>query len=327
MTEKATSKAAQKRLEAQYGARWSELFHLHYYDAIRFVVIDPMHSLLLGTARHIFRLWIELGVLTTQKLHEIQRRVDSVKVPVDVGRIPRKIASGFSGFTANQWKNWTTIYSLFCLKGLIDKKHYDVWFDFVQACIIMCSRVISTERLELADRYLQTFLTKFANLYGPLYCTPNMHLHLHLKDCVLDYGPVYSFWWRFNGMLGQYSNNNRNIEVQVMRHFQETQQLYMPVASAEFVNILTSKDAGFLSTNSTTDMMYIKHYCQISSEILLLEDLNNIEPLPPFQDIVLEESDRYILLSMYHKIYPNNFVTQVGSLARMCTKARSLVCK
>ncbi len=180
MTEKATTNAAQKRLEAQYGARWSELFHLKYYDAIRFVVIDPMHNLLLGTAKHIFRLWTELGVLSTNKLDEIQRRIDSLKVPHDVGRIPLKIASGFSGFTAYQWKNWTTIFSLFCLKGLIGDKHYDMWFDFVQACIIICSRVIATDRLEVADRYLQTFLSKVVSLYGPLNCTPNMHLHLHL---------------------------------------------------------------------------------------------------------------------------------------------------
>ncbi|XP_077050070.1 uncharacterized protein LOC143696996 [Siphateles boraxobius] len=56
MTEKATTKAAQKKLEAQYGARWSELFFLPYYDAIRFVVIDHMHNLLLVTARHVFKL-------------------------------------------------------------------------------------------------------------------------------------------------------------------------------------------------------------------------------------------------------------------------------
>lgn len=221
MTEKATTKAAQKRFEAQYGARWSEFFHLKYYDTIRFVVNDPMHNLLLGTARHIFRLWIELGVLHTQKLDEIQRRIYSLIVPQDVGRILQKIASGFSGFTAHRWKNWTTIYSLFCLKGLIE--------DFVQACILICSRVISRDRLEVADRYLQTFLSKFVALYWPLKCTPNMHRHLYLKDCSLDYGPFYSFWcfsfeW-FKGMLGQYQNNNRNIEVQIVRHFQQNQQL------------------------------------------------------------------------------------------------------
>lgn len=150
-----------------------------------------MHNLLLGTARHVFKLWIELGVLSDQKFEELQRRMDSLKVPQDVGRIPHKIAFGFSGFTADQWKNWTTIYSLFCLKGLIGDPDYDMWFDFVQACIIICSRVISFDRLEVADCYLQTFLSKFVELYGPLRCTPNMHLHF--KYCMLDYGPVYAF--------------------------------------------------------------------------------------------------------------------------------------
>ena len=62
MTDKAKTKTAQNKLLKRYGARWSELFHLPYYDAIRFVVIDPMHNLLLGTARHVFKLWIERSV-------------------------------------------------------------------------------------------------------------------------------------------------------------------------------------------------------------------------------------------------------------------------
>ncbi|XP_016126125.1 uncharacterized protein [Sinocyclocheilus grahami] len=143
LSKRAKTKAEQRRIEHDYGARWSELFRLSYYDPIRFVVIDPMHNLLLGTARHVFRLWTELGILTAKKLEELQTRVENIKVPHDVGRIPLRIPSGFTGFTADQWKNWTTIYSLFCLKGLINSRHYDMWFDFVQACIILCSRVIS----------------------------------------------------------------------------------------------------------------------------------------------------------------------------------------
>lgn len=73
-----------------------------------------MHNLLLRTARHIFRLWTELGVLSTQKLEEIQTRIDSLKVP-------QKIAS--------------------------------------DRC---------TDRLEVADGYLQTFVPKFVSLYGTL---------------------------------------------------------------------------------------------------------------------------------------------------------------
>lgn len=51
----------------------------------------------------------------------------------------------------------------------------------------------------------------------------NLHLHGHLKECIEDYGPVYSFWLfafeRLNGILGSYHTNNRNISVQIMHNF------------------------------------------------------------------------------------------------------------
>ena len=62
-------------------------------------VIDPMHNVLLGTAHHV---WRTLGLLDLKK---IQQRVDSYVTPSDVGRIPMKIQSGFSQFTADQWRN------------------------------------------------------------------------------------------------------------------------------------------------------------------------------------------------------------------------------
>ena len=60
-------------------------------------------------------------------------------------------------------------------------------------------------------------------LYGQDFVTPNMHVHDHLYDCVLYFGPVYSFWLfsfeRENGILGSYKTNKKNIEVQLMKRF------------------------------------------------------------------------------------------------------------
>ena len=43
----------------------------------------------------------------------MQERANKIKVPLDIGRIPNKIATGdgFSGFTANQWKTFILIYA------------------------------------------------------------------------------------------------------------------------------------------------------------------------------------------------------------------------
>ena len=43
--------------------------------------------------------------------------------------------------------------------------------------------------------------------YGPEKITPNLHLCLHICECIMDYGPVYLFWCfsyeRMNGLLGK----------------------------------------------------------------------------------------------------------------------------
>ncbi len=70
----------------------------------------------------------------------------------------------------------------------------------------------------------------------------------------------------------------------------------------EFINILASKKCDTLSLYGATDMMFLKQNSQLSSETLLLEDVASIEPLPQFQDVVLDESGREHILFMYNKI-------------------------
>ena len=65
---------------------------------------------------------------------------------------------------------------------------------------------------------------RIEQLYGRKAVTPNMHLHCHLKDCLLECGPVHAFWCfsfeRFNGILGGMQVNGRSIEIQLMRKLQ-----------------------------------------------------------------------------------------------------------
>ena len=52
-----------------------------------------------------------------------------------------------------------------------------------------------------------------------------MHMHTHLSECILDYGPSHVFWLfsfeRYNGILEDMPNNNRSIEIQLMKRFLE----------------------------------------------------------------------------------------------------------
>ena len=65
---------------------------------------------------------------------------------------------------------------------------------------------------------LLEFCESFEKLYGKENYNINLHLHGHLKECILDCGPVYSFWLfsfeRLNRVLGA---NCHDISLQLMR--------------------------------------------------------------------------------------------------------------
>lgn len=79
------------------------------------------------------------------------------------------------------------------------------------ACKFLSRPVITLVELQKADLMLLLFCQKFERLHGKSKVKPHMHLHGHLKECVLDYGPVYNFWCfsfeRFNGILNSFKNN------------------------------------------------------------------------------------------------------------------------
>lgn len=207
-----TTLANRQEIERKYGVRFTELLRLQYFDTVRFIVVDPMHNMLLGTAKRMVSMWKSSGLLSESEFDSIQMSVDKFITPADVGRIPHKISSQFSGFTADQWKNWTLIYSTVLLKPIMPVEHYQCWCLFVDACRLLCSRAISRDGLDRMDSLIIRFCKMFEQLYGALSCTPNLHLHCHLKQCFLDFGPAGSFWAfpfeRLNGMLGSVPTNH-----------------------------------------------------------------------------------------------------------------------
>lgn len=217
------TKAQQKEIERESGVRYSVLVELPYFNAPRMCIVDPMHNLLLGTAKHMLELWKNLEILTDKDFELLQTCVDSFVCPGDVGRLPYKILSGFSSFTAEQWKSWTCLFSLSALKGVLPWRYYQHWQLFVKACYLLCRREISEALLVKADELIIEFCQRFVSLYGKEHCTMNMHLHVHLSTCVRDFGPVYSFWLfsfeRMNGVMGAYHTNNHLISVQLMQRF------------------------------------------------------------------------------------------------------------
>ena len=191
-----------------------------------------MHNLFLGTAKHIMKnIWLDdMEPIIPKRFHVMmQEKVDKCESPSSMGRIPHKIASSFSSFTADQWKTWTMVFSMYALHGILEQEHLECWYLFVQACNILVSPMLNINDAMEGHKLLLQFCKQFQQLYGRDKVTPNMHMHMHILNCILDYGPVYAFWLfsfeRYNGILGSYRTNNRSIEVQLMRHFVQEMEI------------------------------------------------------------------------------------------------------
>ena len=83
------------------------MLRLPYFDPIRFLPVDSMHNLFIGIASLIVkRLWIGHDKITLKNLTEIQKHMNKIHPPLEIGRIPHTIdiGEGFSNLTANKWK-------------------------------------------------------------------------------------------------------------------------------------------------------------------------------------------------------------------------------
>ena len=224
------TKTEQSALESQFGCRFSSLLKLSYFDAPRMLVVDPMHNLFLGTAKHMLQYWLQNEIIPRSKHTHIQNYVDSIAVPSGVGRIPHKIASSFSGFTADQFKNWVILFSIPSLYGILPPDHFECWRHFALACRILCKQQLCQTDIIILDALLIQFCQRVQALYGHAFVTPNMHMHGHLKEVIEDYGPVFGFWLfsyeRYNGILGNQSHNNRDIEYQLLNRFVRDNLVY-----------------------------------------------------------------------------------------------------
>ena len=134
---------------------------LPYFDCVRFHIRDRMHNLVTGTAKHVMKnIWLD-GVnplIRKNDLINIQEKLDKLKAPSDVGTMPRKILNSYGGFTADQWKTFTTLFSIYALSDILPKPHLELWRQFVLACSFICSPVISETRALLTHYYLLNYI-------------------------------------------------------------------------------------------------------------------------------------------------------------------------
>ena len=115
------------------------------------------------------------------------------------------------------------------------------------------------------------------------------HLHGHLKNVILEYGPLHGFWCfsfeRYNGIMGKHPTNNRSIESQLMKKFLRhniTSCIQYPdTFTDDFANIISSATSNKV-VGSLSETFEVKKF-QLSSKyrraLLSSEDICAISSL------------------------------------------------
>ena len=168
---------------------------------------------------------------------------------------------------------------------------------------IICESMLYT----VFNSYILKFCRSVEDLYGSSKITPSMHLHCHLCECILDFGPVYGFWCfsfeRFNGILGALHVNNHQIEVQLMRKFIERQQvrgMSWPREFDGFKDMLASADKGSLAQtkkNPLTPTEYresMKLKADTGTDLFHLSfvDKCSIQVLSPIKEVYMSDASQ-----------------------------------
>ena len=313
--EKCKSKTAKLNQERLLGWRYTPLMELEYFDSVLHHVIDPMHNLFLGTAKRMFKYWIEKDILTKEKLRLVETRIRDFKISGDFGRLPNNISSNWGGFTAEQWKTWTLVYSSYALHGLLSDAEFKMWHTFVTACRKLVAPVVSCDDARVADLLFVKFCKEVERSYGKHFITPNMHLHCHLYESVKHFGSVFAFWLfsfeRFNGMLESFNTNGReNFEVQLMREFVVTSNLlgrsYVSVNDEHSKVLLPIAESLSSSRTLNTANMAVKSWKLSMLPILEVGDWCDLSiiSLPAKKRQVKLDKDEFSLLeAAYATIY------------------------
>lgn len=242
------------------GSCWTVFMELPYFDTVQGFPIDVMHNIYLGTCKDVMELLqSELnyydpledkvtkvpGLLTAKHLDFLQTWMNKTDPPRDIGRIPRKIANHMRQFKAAEWKTWLCIFAIPALRHLflkdstckLNKDHFRLLHSLQKAACLLGSYLITHKQVDDIHNSLRDVASLISQLFGRNYVKPNVHLHLHLRSMLHNYGPPAGWWcFPFERMNQIFKNApySRSSPIQgMMRHAMLLVDIYTCVQTSQ----------------------------------------------------------------------------------------------
>lgn len=228
VTEQMQSGTDKKRIKGFKGM--SGLATLQSYDVVKGTVPDYMHGILLGITKMLLNKWFSPSesrkrYFVVKHLKAISKRLQSIKPPNSIERLPRDLEHHYNHFKATELQAWLLYYAIPCLDGFLEEEYMRSLASFSEAVYILLGDKITQSALERADYLLDLFYSSFEELYGRGSCGLNVHnACVHLVAYVRLWGTIWS-WSCFpfedaNAMLLQSVHGTGTVLKQVMRYNQ-----------------------------------------------------------------------------------------------------------
>lgn len=167
------------------------------FDIVSGVTIDYMHCVLLGITKMLLALWTDNSYsaqpwyLGSNVIKKLEQRYLEIKPPNVITRTPRSMLKNLAHFKASELRAFLLYYSLPCLWGLLEEDYFQHLLLLVNAIFLLLQDSIPPSNIERSSSMLVHFCTRMEALCGKRYETYNVHMLLHLPDCVRNLGPLW----------------------------------------------------------------------------------------------------------------------------------------
>ncbi|XP_066589825.1 uncharacterized protein [Prorops nasuta] len=162
------------------------------------VPFEYMHLVCLGVMKRILSAWVlgtfsPVSKLSTSSYTTVCSRLNTLRqfCPSDFARRPQSL-DVFSKFKATEFRQFLLYTGPLVLYGLTDDSIYK-HFLLLHSAIRVLVASASTLELRFAEISLQKFVQRCYELYGPSFCSYNLHGLLHLTNDVRHLGNLDSF--------------------------------------------------------------------------------------------------------------------------------------
>jgi len=110
-------------------------------------------------------------------------------------------------------------YSIPVFENIMRADYFEHYLRLVVAIKLLSSDVITDFMIQVAQDLLRRFVREFQDMYGIQFCSINIHVLLHLGNCVKKLGPLWAYtcyeYEDLNGQLLKLIHGTRHIDTQL----------------------------------------------------------------------------------------------------------------